>query len=549
MITNLHIKNIGIIDDIIIDFYEGFNVLTGETGAGKTLMLDSLTMLAGERFSKEMIRRGQNVALVEACIFLPNHPLAEEGNIIVSREIYRSGRNLCKINGRIVTLIQLKEMMQKVIDIHGQNDNQQLLKPSQHIYFLDNYVGEKMEGLKEEYKELFLKYHHLKLELKKNLGDDKEKERMLDLLQYQQKEILEANLKEGEEEELERENKKLQNIEKIAENINIIHSNLKNQVLEGMEICLKAFTKIQNFDKDYVKQLENFQNVYFEMEELQNEMSDVALNMEYHPEAQTQIQERLELIFSLKRKYGNTISEIIAYGEKIETQMQEIENKEEYVLMLKGEVKKIRQRLYELSEKMHHLRTDAANSLANNINLQLKELDMPQAMFYIKIEYDKENHFTSLGQDVVEFMITTNMGEELKPLAKIASGGEISRIMLAIKVALAEADKTPIMIFDEIDTGISGIAAKAVSEKLEFVSKLHQILCVTHLAVIAARADEHYLIQKQIEDGKASTHIKRLDEEQKLEEIARISSGEISYITLEHAKALRNLKSEWKVIA
>lgn len=539
MITNLHIKNIGIIEDIEINFNNGFNVLTGETGAGKTLIIDSLKIIAGGRFSKEMIRANENHSLVEACIFYPNSDLAEDGNIIVSREIFSNGRNTCKINGRLVTVNELREIMRDIIDIHGQSDNQKLMEVSNHINYLDEFSLEKINILKNEYSEMYKEYCSVKEELNKNYGDDIEKQRMLDLLNYQLDEIKNANLVVGEEEELEEKRKILSNSEKISGSLNETSNELNNHVLDGLSKSIKYMSKIENYSDIYKEKLIQIQSVYYDLEDITSQISDFTYDIEYDQDTARNVEERLDMIYSLKRKYGNNISEILTYKNSLVSQINEIENKEEYIKIQKEKLNALENKMRNIANTMTAIRKENALLLEKKINEQLTELEMKNASFLVSIL--PEDEFNKNGLDKVEFLVSTNVGDDFKPLIKIASGGEISRIMLAIKVVLSDLDNTPIMIFDEIDTGISGTAAMSVSQKIKKISKSHQIICVTHLAVVAAKADYNYCIKKEVDCNSTKTKVSLLTETEALNEIARISSGEITKIALQHAQALRNL--------
>lgn len=539
MITNLHIKNIGIIEDIEINFNNGFNVLTGETGAGKTLIIDSLKIIAGGRFSKEMIRANENHPLVEACIFYPNSDLAEDGNIIVSREIFSNGRNTCKINGRLVTVNELREIMRDIIDIHGQSDNQKLMEVSNHINYLDEFSLEKISILKNEYSEMYKEYCSVKEELNKNYGDDIEKQRMLDLLNYQLDEIKNANLVVGEEEELEEKRKILSNSEKISGSLNETSNELNNHVLDGLSKSIKYMSKIENYSDIYKEKLIQIQSVYYDLEDITSQISDFTYDIEYDQDTARNVEERLDMIYSLKRKYGNNISEILTYKNSLVSQINEIENKEEYIKIQKEKLNALDNKMRNIANTMTAIRKENALLLEKKINEQLTELEMKNASFLVSIL--PEDEFNKNGLDKVEFLVSTNVGDDFKPLTKIASGGEISRIMLAIKVVLSDLDNTPIMIFDEIDTGISGTAAMSVSQKIKKISKSHQIICVTHLAVVAAKADYNYCIKKEVDCNSTKTKVSLLTETEALNEIARISSGEITKIALQHAQALRNL--------
>ena len=542
MITTLHIKNIGIIDDVNIDLNQGLNVLTGETGAGKTLIIDSLEIISGGRFSKEMIRKGETNSFVEICMYNPENENSIDGNIIVSREINLNGKNMCKINGRMVTVNELKNFMSKFIEIHGQNDNQSLLDNKFHLKYLDGYIGKELEEIKQQYKEKYGRYLEIKKELKANYGDEKERERKLDLLKYQINEIEEAKLKEKEEEHLEEKRKIMLNSEKISNNLNEADIAIGENSIDSLNIAIRALEKIENIDNTYEKISSNLKNIYYELQEISRDISNYKEDIYFDEEERNEIEERLDLIYSLKRKYGNDIKEIIEYKNEIQKEVEHIENLDEYNNKLKKELKNIKEQMTILAQKMNKLRNEYGKKLSNNINEVLEELEMKNAKINIHIDY-KEEQFFENGKDEVEFYIRTNLGEDEKSLSKIASGGEMSRIMLAIKKVLADTDKMPVLIFDEIDTGISGKAANSVAEKLNGISKNHQVICISHLASIAAIADYNYFISKKVVDERTNTNIKLLNEKETIEEIARISSGEINETTIKYATQLRNKKA------
>ncbi len=536
MITTLHIKNIGIIDDLSIELGEGFNVLTGETGAGKTLIIDSISIICGGRFSKEMIRRGETYSFVELNLYLPNNDLAIENNIIVSREIHSNGKNSCKINGRLVTLTELKEFMSNIIDIHGQNDNQKILNPKYHIKYLDNFIGNDLLQIKNEYKDLYNKRQDIKKELKVNLGDDKEKQRQLSLLQYEFDEIENAELKLGEEEELEEKRKFFMNSEKIGKSLNQADLSLGEGAIDKINEAIRAIEKISDLDKKYEDTLNNLKSIYYEVQELSRDISSLNSDMYFDENERNEVEERLDLIYSLKRKYGNTVEEILEYKDKIEKEIDRINNLDEYNNKLKQELKRVETKMQNLADKMHEIRVTNAKVLDSKINKELADLEMPNSKF---ITHINQVEFNKNGTDEVEYYISTNIGENEKELAKIASGGEMSRIMLAIKTVLANTDSTPVLIFDEIDTGISGKAAKSVGEKLKLIGKSYQVLCITHQPSIAAKGDENFYISKISKEGRTFTQVKKLNEEEVINEVARISNGEITETARMHAMELR----------
>ena len=544
MITTLHIKNIGIIDEVTINLEEGFNVLTGETGAGKTLIVDSLNIICGSRFSKEMIRRGENYSLVEICMFLPHSNISEDGNVIVTREIYDSGKNLCKINGRLVTVSELKEFMKNHLDIHGQFDNQFIMDEANHINYLDSFAKEKISTLKEEYSAYYSEYLDLNRKLKENYGDEKERERTLDLLRYELNEIENANLIENEEEELKEKYDVVKNSEKILEALNKSSSILDQSVLADLDEVIKNISRISNLKENYNKLYSNIQDAYYLLEDVNSEMQNEIGSLDFDSNEAEMILKRMDLICNLKRKYGSSITEIIKYSERIKDKLNQIENSKQIIEDIEKRLKIVEDNMYSLSIKMNKIRNEFKDSLCDRINNNFKELEMNQAEIKVEIEMDEKGRFSENGLDKVRFLICTNKGEEFKSLTKIASGGEISRVILAIKSILSEEDKVESCVFDEIDTGISGSAARVVGEKIKEIAKNHQVICITHLPQVAAFSNAHFYISKVNMGERVVTKIKLLNNEEKVEEIARISSGKVNETTLKFALELINLSSK-----
>ena len=397
--------------------------------------------------------------------------------------------------------------------------------------------GETLLHKKEEYKQLYKEYVKIKEDLKNNYGDEQEKARKLDLLNYQFNEIELAKLKVGEEEELETQKKKIQNAEKLQNSINSINEELNENVISGISNCIRNLEKIEDCDEQYQKKLAELKSIYYDIEEMARDISYMKEETEFNENTQNEIENRLDLIYSLKRKYGNSINSILEYQTNVKKEIQKIQNIEEVNKKLKQELNKIEEKMLCIGKEITSERKEKSEILSKKINNELANLEMPNAKFSVNIE--TQNTFTQNGLDKIEFFICTNIGEEAKPLVKIASGGEMSRIMLAIKTVLASVDKVSTLIFDEIDTGISGKASKAVGEKLKVISKTQQVLCITHSASIAAKGDHNYYISKKVQEYKTYTDIKELSEDEIIEEVARISSGDITKIAKEHAKELR----------
>ena len=536
MINNLHIKNIGIIDEIDINLKEGFNVLTGETGAGKTLIIDSLQILAGGRFSKEMIRTGETLAYVEASINLDN----STDDIIVSREINKNGKNLCKINGRMATCAELKEYMKKIIYIHGQNDNLTILDESTHISILDLFSQNRIIQPLNQYHELYSQYEELNQKLKHNYGDNKERQRMLDILNYEVNEINEADLKPNEDEEIHNRISIISSAEKIASSLNSAEEQISNNIIDSLSVAIKDIEKIVSYKTEYESILQVLKNSYYDLQENLRDISSEISCVEFNEEELNKMMEREDLINKLKRKYGNSIDEILQYAAEKEDEITRINNLEEENNYLNQRIDELKNEMMKVAKTLTKIRKSQAISLAELINKELRDLEMNNAEFMVNIE--PLDNFSKNGLDNVEFLIVTNVGDTAKPLNKIASGGEMSRIMLAIKTVLADMDDIPIMVFDEIDTGISGSAANSVGEKMKLISNKHQVICVTHQASIAAKGDYNYFISKDVKNNKTTSKIKLLKEKETIAEIARIASGSLSEAALNHARELRTRK-------
>lgn len=436
----------------------------------------------------------------------------------------------------MVTVTELKEFMSKIINIHGQHDNQNLLNQESHIEYLDNFIGDKIKTLKLDYQNTYEEYKNIKKELQENYGDDKEKQRKLDLLKYQLNEIETSNLKVGEEEDLEEKRKIIVNAEKISENLQIADMEISEKTIESISNGIRALEKIEDIDCKYSKVLNLLKNNYYDLQEIGRDINSFREDTYSSEEEKHEIEERLDLIYTLKRKYGNNIEEILEYKNELYNEISTIENLDDYIKNLKTKLSELERKMDEYCNNLTNLRKTYSQKLSQLINKELKDLEMSNAKINIKVENIED--FNKNGLNKVSILICTNLGEDEKPLNKIASGGEMSRIMLAIKKVLSETDTVPVLVFDEIDTGISGKAANSVADKLKSISKNHQVLCITHLPVIAAKGDNNYYINKEIENNKTNTKIKLLNNEEKIEEIARITSGTITDISLKHAKEL-----------
>lgn len=569
MLRQLEIKNIAIIDKLSIELDHGLNVLTGETGAGKSIIIDSINAITGQRLSKDLIRTGEDKAVVEAVFEVEERHLSdlyqcygiepeEDGVLVISREFTRSGKNTCRINGKISTVSMLKNFGERLIDVHGQHDNQSLLRSDSHIDLLDSFAGEKMHKLKEEYAVHLDSYKKIKKKIFELMGNGGERERKIDLLEYQIDEIQSADLKIDEEQQLEKEKEILLNSEKIVKVFSnayeILGSGSKTgeAVLDRINDVVFEINEIKEFDETYAEIAKRLESVVYELEDIVSEVRAKRDGIEFDANALEQIEERLGVIYRLKKKYGNSIEEILDFMEGAQKQLDEIINNGEILKKLNADLERENEILYNLAKEMNNERKKAAKLIEDKICSELDVLEMKNAKFQVKIEFDErenkdEINYKQNGLDKVEFLISTNPGEPLKPLSKIASGGEMSRIMLAIKTILANVDEIPTLIFDEIDIGISGKAAQRVGERLSFISKNHQVISVTHLAQIACMADYNYYIEKITEKQKTKTNVTRLEGDGVKKEIARIIGGEnISEITLKHAEEMLEASRKFK---
>ena len=465
----------------------------------------------------------------------------KDENIILSREIFPNGRNICKIDGNMVTLSQLKEKGETLIDINGQQDSKLLLNTSMHIELLDKFIGEELQVLKDQYKDLLKEYKSIKNSLANNYGDEKDRAREIELLKYQINEIERANLRVGEEEELSTRRNLIMNSEKIVKSLSNAYYNLNDIVVDNLGIAVHEFSSIASLDEKYDKILLNLNEAFYMLKDSASETLDCISSVEFDEKEQQEIEERLDIIFDLKRKYGNDIESVLKYYNNISEDLCKLQNSNEIIAELKNKLNNVSEKLEDLAIKIRTLRISSSKTICEKVNKELQELEMKNA--YIEFEFKEYNYFTDNGKDEVQILISTNVGEKLKQLSQIASGGEISRIMLALKNVFACVYEVPSIIFDEIDAGISGQAARMVGEKMSKISKTHQLICVTHLPVIAALGDENYFISKEVKEGKTFAHISKLSEQETLTEVARILDGnEITSTSLKHAKELRKLK-------
>lgn len=555
MLNHLSIRNVAVIDKLDINLHGGVSVLTGETGAGKSIIIDSINMILGDRANKELVRYGTDKAVVQAVFDAPKSVInileendidTEDDTIIITRQVTKEGKSVARINGMVVTLNILREISDRLINIHGQHDNQALLTPIRHITFLDAYADN--EEYINEYKDVLSKKREIEKKISSLEMDEQEKMQRIDLLEYQVEEIKKASLEKDEEDDLREQRDIYTNAEQITKSVNEAYMNLYEgdeiqSAYDGISIAVNEISQISDLNPQLKSIYDTLNEIMYSLEDTAHEIKEFGETVEFDEQTLNDIEERLDLISRLKRKYGNSIEEILEYLKKAESELNDIKLSDEKTNELKEELESITKELKAKGMALNERRTSAAKVLEENIEKSLHELNMEKSKFKVNIEND--GTFYDNGMDKVEFLISTNPGEPLKPLVKIASGGELSRVMLAIKSILADSDGVDTMIFDEIDTGVSGKAAMSIAKKLAVIAENKQVICITHLPQLTAMADNHYLIQKNTDGEMASTTLKELDEEGRELELARIiDGGEVTELALSHAKQmLENAKN------
>lgn len=552
MLIELNIRNFALIQELSVEFGAGFNILSGETGAGKSILIDTIDYVLGGKFSKDLIRYGEDKTFVEAIFTIENddiYEILEEFNIekddliIISRESTVSGKNIIKLNGKSIVLSQLKKIREKLLDIHGQHQNQNLLNRSTHIFYLDEYIEEKINPLIDEFNTLREKYMFIKNDIER-LSGSVDREKLIDYIKFQIEDIEKGKLKIGEEEELKEEFSLLSNAEKISNSLvnTYAYLNSSNEgisVLEGLSKSISELSTVEAHSDIISNKKSQIEEAYYILEDVAREIREIGNDIYYDEDRLSKINERIYTIGIYKKKYGNSIEEILNNLQSLKKEYDELINSEEIIQKLKIELEKIESEMKKVGDKLHILRVENCSSLENKIKEELSYVGLEKAV--IKIDVELLEHFNTRGYDEVQFLISTNPGEPLKPLEKVLSGGELSRIMLALKCVFVDKDKIPTLIFDEIDTGISGAIGKRVGEKMYEVSTKHQVLCITHLPQIAALSDNHYFVSKSIENGKTFTKIKILSKEDKIKEIAKMIGGdEITQVALDNSTEMVN---------
>ncbi|MCH5184494.1 MAG: DNA repair protein RecN [Oscillospiraceae bacterium] len=545
MLTNLCIENIAVIEKTEIEFADGMCVLTGETGAGKSMIIDSVNIISGARTNKSLVRYGTDKASVTAVFDVgEGFPYfeelgidAEDGQIIIRRDITADGKSVCRINSAITPLSTLRAVAQRLVNIHGQPDNQNLLNPAKHIEFLDKFAGN--GSLLEEYGVCYGELADIKRKIKELDTDEKERAEKIDFLTFQVGEIENAKLKKGEDELLEEQRAVISNAEKISLAVNTAYGNLYDSseirpAYDGISIAVSALEDITEYDTKIQAIYDKLSGIMYDLEDCTRELNDYARGVEYDENMLDEIEGRLDLINRLKMKYGGTTEAVLEFCENAKKALENITHGDELKAELKAEYEKKLAELSGIAAKLTASRKKAGEVLRKEIERSMHELDMKGAGFCVDIK--NSGDFSPTGRDEVEFLISANAGEPLKPLVKTASGGELSRVMLSIKSILADVDDVDTLIFDEIDTGVSGSAAQKIASKLSHIAHHRQVICITHLASVAAMADAHYLIQKKVKDGKTSTSLKRLDHDNRVCELARIIDGsDITEAAVRHA--------------
>ncbi|ENQ3078957.1 DNA repair protein RecN [Bacillus sp. WLY-B-L8] len=575
MLSELSIRNFAIIESLNISFQKGLTVLSGETGAGKSIIIDAISLLVGGRGSAEFVRYGTDKAEIEGLFYIEDeqHPCVmkaeeldieiEDGMIILKRDISVNGKSVCRVNGKLVTLSTLKEIGKTLVDIHGQHETQDLMNEDRHLFMLDHFEGDHILVQLEKYQNGYREYEQLKKQLNSLTENEQQMAHRLDLIQFQHEEIRNADLKIDEEQNLLEERLKISNFEKIYKALGDSYRSLTEERsgLDHVRNAMNQMESITDLDTAYQENYDAIANSYYLLEEVAYQLREKLDMMEYDPNRLDEIETRLNEIRMLKRKYGNTVEEILAYADEIEKEIFTIENKDVHIETTKKKLKEIEQLIVKEATLLSDMRHNLANRLTTAIHQELKELYMEKTKFEVMIKKKEGTiddplvegapvKMTQVGYDNVEFYISTNPGEPLKPLSKVASGGELSRIILALKSIFSKHQGVASVIFDEVDTGVSGRVAQAIAEKIYRVSVNSQVLCITHLPQVASMADAHLFIRKQIANERTVTSVTVLSQNEKVTEIARMISGvEITDLTTEHARELLSQAHRFKQAA
>lgn len=552
MLEHLHIRNVALIKESEISFGDGLNILTGETGAGKSMIIDSLQFALGGRAGKDFLRHGEKQAAVEALFSVQSQALTEklaengivpeeDGTLLITRTLSEAGKSVCRINGSTVTVGMLKEIAEDMIDIYGQHEHQSLLNPVKHIRLLDRFCGAGFGEAMEEYKNSRQRLKDLEKQLAILIGDESQREQRMDMLLFQKEEIEAAELQEGEEDALLEQKKRLSSMERLirltGESVTLLYDgdDRAPSACDQLGDALAKLREAAEYDAALSPLADALADGYAAVEDCARELKREAEEQEADPEELERIEERLQLFYKLKRKYGGSIEAVLKFYEKAVQELEFLSNSSEKAAELSAKKAAEEKRLSALAETLTARRRATAEQVEEQIETALHDMEMKHARFHIQIE--EKADWGADGKDKVEFLISANAGEPLKPLAKIASGGEMSRVMLALKTVLVDADEIGTFIFDEIDTGVSGRTARRVGEKMRFLGGKRQLLCITHLPQIAAMADNHFLIEKESDAGETVTRVTALDEEGAVREVARLMN-DVTETTLAAAREL-----------
>ena len=551
MLQELSVKNFAIISSLQLEFQMGMTVLTGETGAGKSIIIDAMGLLTGGRGSSDYIRQGANKCTLEGFFSMPKSQElkqlleelgieTEEDSLVIQRDISASGKNVCRVNGRIVNITNLKRIGEYLVDIHGQNEHQELMQSERHIDMLDEFGGKKLLAVKEKYTRAYQEYRALEAKVRKRQKNEKEFAQRMDMLHFQSDEIASAQLVAGEEEQLLEERNKLNNFQKIADALTISYAALNGEddsSLDKIGTSMNELASIESLDSEYKTLSDTVQNAYYLLQEASGDLSRLIDGLELDEGRLNEVENRLELIRQMKRKYGDSIETILSYYEEITKELAEADFLEGGTGDLEALLAEKQQAAHQQALTLRKERKRLAKELEQQILTELKELYLERTEF--EVRFTELEHLQENGLDGVEFYITTNPGEPLKPLVRVASGGELSRVMLAMKTIFSQTQGITSIVFDEVDTGVSGRVAQAIADKIYQISENSQVLCITHLPQVAAVADEHYFIEKEIVAGRTETSVRILSEKERVNEIARMLAGsEITKLTIEHAQEL-----------
>lgn len=551
MLQELSVKNFAIISSLQLEFQMGMTVLTGETGAGKSIIIDAMGLLTGGRGSSDYIRQGANKCTLEGLFSMPKSQElkqlleelgieTEEDSLVIQRDISASGKNVCRVNGRIVNITNLKRIGEYLVDIHGQNEHQELMQSERHIDMLDEFGGKKLLAVKEKYTRAYQEYRALEAKVRKRQKNEKEFAQRMGMLHFQSDEIASAQLVAGEEEQLLEERNKLNNFQKIADALTISYAALNGEddsSLDKIGTSMNELASIESLDSEYKTLSDTVQNAYYLLQEASGDLSRLIDGLELDEGRLNEVENRLELIRQMKRKYGDSIETILSYYEEITKELAEADFLEGGTGDLEALLAEKQQAAHQQALTLRKERKRLAKELEQQILTELKELYLERTEF--EVRFTELEHLQENGLDGVEFYITTNPGEPLKPLVRVASGGELSRVMLAMKTIFSQTQGITSIVFDEVDTGVSGRVAQAIADKIYQISENSQVLCITHLPQVAAVADEHYFIEKEIVAGRTETSVRILSEKERVNEIARMLAGsEITKLTIEHAQEL-----------